>query len=218
MMARCSGPTFSLALALSAACGAAAPAPGASTLASASPPAPGEAAPCPDQVELEALIRSEYAAPAAPLARVTCIAVRQGGPHWFIDGWRELPPGDPDGGALSRVAVLVDAVTRRVVWRDPYGGVGFVGPSPKRTAVDLDGDGRDELVVRGGYPEGTKALVVEQWDVDEGWVQAGRAAECGLEWPEWRLVADPGGPMLEVTCKSGAYLYRWTGEELVAAP
>lgn len=215
------GPRFSLALVLAAACGPAAPAPGASgtlSIANTSPSAPAGAVACPSREELEELIRSEYSVPAAPLGRVRCIAVRQGGPHWFIDGWRELPPGDPDAGASSRVAVLVDALTQRVVWRDPYGGVGLIAPPPRRTAVDLDGDGRDELVVRSGYPEGTKTLVVEQWTVDDGWIHAGQVAECGLEWPDWRIVADPGGPILEVTCKAGARHYRWSGEELIEVP
>ncbi len=225
MITRCPVPRFGLALAVvvAAACGPAAPttAPGGSATlprANASPAA-ADAGACPGGEALATLVRAEYAVPTAPLARVTCTAVRQGGPRWFVDGWHALPPGDPDGEAWAVVAILVDAVTRRVVWRDPYGGVGLVAPSPRRAAVDLDGDGRDELVVLRGYPAGTKSLAVERWDVDEGWIQAGRVdGACGRAWPDWRLVADPGGPVLEVTCSSGSSRHRWTGEELEVTP
>lgn len=219
------GPGLALAMVVAAACGPAAPratrpdAPAPPSPASASPPPAIDAIACPTDEALAALVRAESGVPAARLAGVTCVAVRLGGPRWFVEGWHALPPGDPDGDAWARVALLVEPDTRRSVWRDPYGGVGLVAPSPRRAAVDLDGDGHDELVVRRGYPEGSKSLAVERWDVDEGWIEAGRVdAACGVEWPEWRLVAAAAGPTLEVTCRAGASRYRWTGEALEARP
>jgi hypothetical protein len=160
---------------------------------------------CPDDRDVDALIRSHYPAPPGPAERVACLAVRLGGPRWFLEG--RYP--DPEGAAVH--VLLVDAITRDVVWRDPYGGVAMPGvPAPRRTVIDLDGDGRDEIVEVRGYPEGDKTLAVLVWTDDEGWVGRGQIVPCGVTWPTWRAE----GAALAVSCATSVHQYRWTDEEL----
>jgi hypothetical protein len=233
---------------LCAACGAAATAP---PVVANDPPPPvsvREVTACPTGAELDAVAGRAFARDGE--LGVICTSLWAGEPLWLLDGYVDVPYDDAGehGGITLATAVVTPA--GEVTWSlidDGYPpAVLDKKAGGEWTAIDLDGDGDDELLVIDGWmSHGYESLSLRVYDV------VGRALVASTELPmvddnsgaveteqEWeicraehRLVDDgAGGTLIEVIAdprptKSGegcpapgTHRYRWDGKALVEVP
>ena len=203
--------------------------------------------PCPTGDALHATAAQYFAAGATVAAGdlgATCVAVYTDRALWVLDGWHQSPT--EDGVAL--VTALVDPAAKQAVWTSGAGDFSYPSGAVDRmigagmTAVDLDGDGGDELVnISGSSAQGYETASLSILTIGpEGLNAAGEipftddnsaadpdpadAQSCSTE---WKLVAGPDGAKhldLTVTASTpqhggclapGHHVMRWTGTELV---
>ena len=113
------------------------------------PPSSVERIACPTGKALTAVARVAFGAKRGGAVAATCVAVRTDRALWALEG-THASPGDRDMAAY--VTALVDARTGAAFWSEGAGA--FDHPSDmvnelrpvERQAVDLDGDGEDELI------------------------------------------------------------------------
>lgn len=109
--------------------------------------------PCPKGVPLIEQARDAFEAGDDPATKVTatCVPVRDGNGFWLLEG-TVIAPGTGGAAAVeSHVKALVDPEMGSSVWsagiREPVApGTAAPRPPHKRTVIDLDGDGHDEIV------------------------------------------------------------------------
>jgi hypothetical protein len=202
---------------------------------------------CPTGDALTAAARTYLAGGASADGDVSaaCVAVYTDRPLWVLGGYHASPTED----GIALVTALVDPVTNKAVWTTGAGDFAFPPGAidrmsgPGMSAVDLDGDGRDEIVnISGTSAQGydVESLAIMTIGRD-GLVPAGEipflednsAAEpdpdqlqsCSTE---WKLVAGPEGSKLldlvvtaepagrESSCLTvGHHVMKWTGQALV---
>ena len=207
----------------------------------------GDTPPCPTADALTALARGAWEL-ADGTVQVECAALwAEGQAWWYLDGAVERE--DPDEGwSVDMGRALVAAASGATAWREVDTGMPPAtldrSISGDFTAVDLDGDGSDELLTVSGYSHGGhEETALHVYRVAGGAVvAAGRLplsadnaaavedeADMILCRGEHRLVAGPGGATrIEITATwigavepdacppEGRRVYRWTGEALVA--
>lgn len=148
--------TMCIAIGAAAACGPAAPGQ-ATTVGNSGTAAPAKAAatPCPEGEALAETARAAWKKGAGSIY-ATCVAVSSGGETlWYLDGYFEPEPNDDYMVGMWTALVTPAGEVR---WADgaddfPYGVV-MKDASGGHQAVDLDGDGNDEIVFVGGYSHG----------------------------------------------------------------
>jgi len=201
---------------------------------------------CPTEPALGELARPHLVVGGGEL-HVSCVALHHQGPRWLVVGWHE-----PDSGPVAQVSALFDATSGAVLWKDGVGAFDYERYAVERdsggdwTAVDLDGDGDDEVIaIDGTMAEGydVKVLRVRKL-TNEGLASAGEipfgesngaaAPEPGQEiscHASWKVVpVDHGASRLELdvtndgpvpaqSCLSpGRHVFTWTGDALVETP
>lgn len=205
---------------------------------------------CPTGDALTATAAEHFApgakVPAGDLG-ATCVAVYTDRALWVLDGWHASPTED----GIALVTALVDPTTGTAMWSTGVGDFSYPPGAIDRmigagmSAVDLDGDGRDEIVnISGTSAQGYESESLSVLTIGPaGLVAAGEipfsddnsAADpdsadlqsCGTE---WKLIAGPeGAKHLDLTVTSSApsgggclspghHVMRWTGKELVEVP
>lgn len=194
---------------------------------------------CPTGDALTATARKHFDG-AVGAVGAHCVAVYLDRPRWVLDGWHH--PSTADGVAL--VTALVDPVTDTAVWVDGAHEFGFPAGTIERAigpglaAVDLDGDGRDELVnVTGAAAHGYESLALTVFTIgptslipagqvplrdDRRGLAPGPGSErwCATEWtlvagPDGRkdlaLIVTGGGHPDDGCLPLGRHVLRWTG-------
>jgi hypothetical protein len=109
----------------------------------------GQRVPCPEGPALEAAAGKAWSVDAAPVT-ATCVAVWSGEPLWLLDGWV-----DRDASVDLFTALVTPDGAVKSVSSDlelPPGAIMRSGTT--YAAVDLDGDGRDELLLEHSYDHG----------------------------------------------------------------
>jgi hypothetical protein len=231
-----------------AACGGAAPP--APVVANDPPPtAPTrDLTACPTGAELDAVARRAFDREGE--LGVICTAVWAGETLWLLDGYFDVPSDDAGEGGGITLALALVTPAGEVTWSELDDGNPPAVLDKKAggdwTAVDLDGDGDDELLaVEGWMSHGYETLTLLSFDVvDRALVTAtslpladdnSGAVETEPEYEicraEHRVVDGGGGAkVVEIVAapsptKSGegcpapgTHRYRWDGKALVEIP
>ena len=148
--------TMCIAIGAAAACGPAAPDQG-TTVGNSGNAAPAKAAatPCPEGDALAETARAAWGK-GAGTATAQCVAVSVGGETlWYVDGYFEPEPNDDMMMGMWTALVTPAGEVRWSSGDDelPY-GVMMRDASGGHQAIDLDGDGSDEIVFVAGYSHG----------------------------------------------------------------
>lgn len=146
--------TMCIAIGAAAACGPAAPDQG--TVGNQGPaPARAAATPCPEGEAVNEAARAAWKKGAGSVY-ATCVAASVGGETlWLLDGYFEPEPNDDMMVGMWTALVTPAGEVRWVDGGDdfPYGAI-MRDASGGHQAIDLDGDGNDEIVYVAGYSHG----------------------------------------------------------------
>ena len=123
------------------------------TLGNTSAPGPGSTESrriaCPEGPALEAAARKAWSVDTAPVTP-SCVALWSGEPLWLVDGWVDR------GTSVDMfIALVTPGGEVRSVESDlelPSGAIDRSGTT--YAAADLDGDGRDEILLESAYSHG----------------------------------------------------------------
>ncbi len=229
---------------------ACAPAPAASTTPVDNQPTPtaaGERVPCPAEPELYEL--AGHAFERAGTSGIVCTALWAGEPFWLLDGWIEQPfdESTESGGVTLALALVTPGGEVAWVQRDDGYPPSVIDRKTggEWTAVDLDGDGEDELLVTDGWnTHGYETVALLAYDVvdralvaspgslplvddnsaaiyDDGDVPETCTAEHRIvDGPGGEkhvvITADPAATRSGPECPApGVHTYRWDGKALV---
>jgi hypothetical protein len=112
------------------------------------------AVPCPAGTELEAVARKAWATAAEATVSPECVAVRADRPLWLIHGYAEQITDDGNFVDLHTALVTTGGTTTMLESDTGLPPAAIERGGASYTAVDFDGDGRDELLVFSGYMHG----------------------------------------------------------------
>ena len=122
--------------------------------------AAADLAPCPPPAALHAHLRNRWTLPAAATISSTCVPGRFGGAAWIIDATVE--DGGRSVGATFILQASCGALTESQLRARPPGDA-------RHEAINLDGDGLDEVVTRrSGVEDGGTSVEVEVYRVGGG--------------------------------------------------
>lgn len=147
--------------------------------------AAADLAPCPAPAALHAHLRDRWALPAAATIATTCVPGRFGSAGWIIDATVD------DGGRASVATFILQAscgaLTDANLRDQPPGDA-------RHEAIDLDGDGLDEVVSRRSEVEASGTSVqIEVYRVGDGRLVRGgkvRVAYAGADAAVGALTCD----------------------------
>jgi hypothetical protein len=224
-------------LPLLAACGA----PGAPPAAPSAAAPAAAATPCPDGDALAETARAAWGQ-GAGTASASCLAVRHaGGTLWILDGLFEPDPDEGMVGMWTAVVRPGGEVVHLTGDDELPWGAAMRSSTTEWTAVDLDGDGDDEVLYVATYEHGGHMESSLQVAAIRGGELAGGESvplgrdnsaalmddDDGLDVCDarWELVdAGAGRRQVAVTyegddCESpGRHLFAWNGRDLVRMP
>lgn len=231
---------------LASACGGPAATPALGNSRGAAPQVARVTVPCPTGDALTALARTAWDNPAGTIT-ARCVELFVGGQAlWLVEGSVEHALGD-DGEAVDLDRALVVAATGATLSKqldtDQPTGVLDKMMGEGYTAVDLDGDGNDELIdITGWGHGGTQSLSLLVWRIDGNQLRAAGTlamlddnsaavedeAEIRTCRAEHKLVDGPdGGKRIELNATwaggpdptdcplEGRHVYAWDGQGLV---
>lgn len=230
-------------LSLAAACGpAATSSSGAGPVSNqpAGPVAAAVAAPCPSGPELLAAAARAWSKPSTAGLSAECVALRVDGETlWYLDGWWE--GGEAAGWNVGMWSALVtpSGETRWVDGADDLPPAAIDrGGTTNHQAIDLDGDGTDELVFEAnwahhGYEDGSLVVMRVRADgvasavpadglvlITDNSAAVDDPADAVTCQGSYRFVDDGPGKRLEITysgqCERvGTRAWRLAGDKLV---
>jgi hypothetical protein len=196
--------------------------------------------PCPTGPALAALARDAFEADDDPAVQVTatCWPVRGAAGRWLIEGTVRTPASAGAAATEAHVKALIEPDVSMPSWSEgvdvalPAGVAAATRLPRKRTVIDLDGDGRDEIVdelVDDAGGATTRRLAVASLGGAEradpfGWLKlAGPAGTCDstvalVPGPDATRLVDvttTGAGDPAVCPPAGHHLYAWRAPALV---
>ncbi len=177
-------------------------------------------APCPDDAALLTLA-TEIWAPSTDPENVWCLPIRvQGEPRWWVAGYAKTD--EPEAWGSSPHQALLAAPDGAVIWKEASPWDEMYPDAQEPEAIDLDGDGSDEILYQSTYGEGggssTEVVVIGvagarpvSGRVAIGWSNMDEGCDASWGIVDGRIDITGDGE-----CASFTGRYRWNGTELVS--